>query len=320
MALWNDAATTWNSPVVAWDSLGPSTGETLFGTTTPGTIDSADATSNELGVVFKSSVKGIITGIRFYKASTNTGTHTGRLWTAGGSSLGTASFVSESASGWQQADFASPISIAAGTVYIASYSAPNGHYSVNNNYFTADVVSGHLTALSNANAVAAGLAGDGLFVSPAGTVPTSTFQSSNYWVDVVFTATPANSASFFILPMNPGKTEYAYATNVSANGAICTIGGSGSLSSPTAYTMISYQVNTGSGITAGTISLQVLGGDGTWRSVASSIQPIASGGTIAASTPYTGSIVLGPVHGVQLLVAGLTGGNITFAELGATKQ
>ena len=38
----------------------------------------------EVGVKFRSDASGIVTGIRFYKASTNTGTHVGNLWTANG--------------------------------------------------------------------------------------------------------------------------------------------------------------------------------------------------------------------------------------------
>src|SRR5262249_10556883 len=44
-------------------------------------------------------------------------------------------FTGETGSGWQQASFASPVAIQANTVYVASYFAPNGHYSGNLNYF-----------------------------------------------------------------------------------------------------------------------------------------------------------------------------------------
>ena len=39
---------------------------------------------------------GTITGVRFYKESDNTGTHTGSLWTAGGTLLATGTFSGES--------------------------------------------------------------------------------------------------------------------------------------------------------------------------------------------------------------------------------
>ena len=41
-----------------------------------------DTTPVELGVKFTADYNGTITGIRFYKAAANTGTHIGSLWTA----------------------------------------------------------------------------------------------------------------------------------------------------------------------------------------------------------------------------------------------
>ena len=44
--------------------------------------------------------------------------------------LATATFANETPSGWQAVTFATPVPITAGTTYVASYLAPNGHYSV----------------------------------------------------------------------------------------------------------------------------------------------------------------------------------------------
>ena len=135
---------------------------------------------------------GYIDGIRFYKGTGNTGTHVGYLWTNTGTLLASATFTNETATGWQQVAFANPVLIAADTVYVASYYAPNGDYAADNGYFaTSGVTSGPLQALSNA---AAG--GNGVFVyGTANTFPTSTYDSSNYWVDVVFSSTPPVVAS-----------------------------------------------------------------------------------------------------------------------------
>jgi len=46
---------------------------------TPTQVDSGDAKAVELGVRFRADFNGYISGIRFYKASTNTGTHRGSL-------------------------------------------------------------------------------------------------------------------------------------------------------------------------------------------------------------------------------------------------
>ena len=82
---------------------------------TPGIVDSSDAIALEVGMKFRSDVAGVVTGVRFYKAAANTGTHTGHLWTSTGTLLGSVTFANETASGWQQASFATPLSIAANT-------------------------------------------------------------------------------------------------------------------------------------------------------------------------------------------------------------
>ena len=73
------------------------------------TPDSGDAHSVELGVKFTSEVFGTVTGVRFYKSAANTGTHIGSLWSASGQLLATATFTGETASGWQQVNFSTPV-------------------------------------------------------------------------------------------------------------------------------------------------------------------------------------------------------------------
>src|SRR5262245_60008126 len=75
----------------------------------------------EVGLKFRSSSAGRVTALRFYKGSGNTGTHVGHLWTGGGTLLASATFTGETATGWQQVSFASPVSISANTTYVASY-------------------------------------------------------------------------------------------------------------------------------------------------------------------------------------------------------
>jgi hypothetical protein len=160
--------------------------------------------SDELGVKFQSDVSGFITGVRFYKGVTNTGTHVGNLWTSAGALLATATFTSESASGWQEVDFATPVAVTANTVYVASYHTNAGHYAAEPLYFaSAGVDIPPLHALSNAVA-----GGNGVFIYIAATAfPTMTFSATNYWVDVVFnTPTIAWSAPAPIIypaPLTP---------------------------------------------------------------------------------------------------------------------
>ncbi len=187
-----------------------------------------DPTAVELGVRFKTDVDGVITGIRFYKGSSlNGGTHTGTLWASDGTPLSSATFASETTSGWQQVFFNSPVPVTAGTTYVASYFAPEGHYSLDR------MVDAELTApgLENAvdhaplHALADGDGGgNGLFhLDTTGNDPTfgpgfpnATYQSSNYWVDVLFI--PSSGPSFFVTSRAPlnGATEVSPYTTVTA--------------------------------------------------------------------------------------------------------
>ena len=103
----------------------------------PGAFATQDSSAMELGLKFRTSVPGNLTGVRFYKALENTGTHVGSLWTEAGSPLASVTFSNETASGWQSASFAAPVALQPGTVYVVSYFAPNGHYAGESGYFAA---------------------------------------------------------------------------------------------------------------------------------------------------------------------------------------
>jgi hypothetical protein len=164
--------------------------DTVFDLATPGTVDGGDGGSVELGVKIRSSAAGTINGVRFYKAATNVGTHIGSLWTMSGQLLAEATFTNESASGWQQVTFATPVQIEPNTTYIAGYLAPSGHYSVNGPNLSAGIVNGPLTAEADSSELS-GTEGNGLYAYGSGvTFPTGTYNASNYFVDVLFTPEP----------------------------------------------------------------------------------------------------------------------------------
>ena len=89
------AGSAGNCPCSIWDA-----------SAVPGNPAEPDANPVEVGVKFQADLDGDITGIRFYKGAGNTGTHIGNLWTSTGQLLATATFVNETATGWQQVDFA----------------------------------------------------------------------------------------------------------------------------------------------------------------------------------------------------------------------
>ena len=182
-------------------------------TTTPGTVDRGDGNAVELGVKFTSDLAGYITGIRFYKSAANTGTHIGNLWTSSGTLLASAIFTNESASGWQQVSFSSPVAISANTIYVASYYAPQGHYSDNVGFFaSAGVDNPPLHALANT------VSPNGVYLySSTSTFPSSTASASNYWVDVVYFSTITGSVPT-VVSMSPanGATSVSAGTDVTA--------------------------------------------------------------------------------------------------------
>jgi hypothetical protein len=154
---------------------------TIFDLTAPAVADSGDTSSVELGVKFTADYNGSITGIRFYKSALNTGTHVGSLWSSAGTRLAQVTFANETASGWQTATFASPVSVTAGTTYVASYFAPAGHYS--------GTTMGLDTGVDNAplHAVANSTSANGVYrYGTASGFPTNTYGASNYWVDVTY--------------------------------------------------------------------------------------------------------------------------------------
>ena len=64
--------------------------------------------------------------MRFYKEPDDTGAHTGSLWSSTGQLLASGTFSGETASGWQELDFSSPVAVTAGTTYVASYHTSTG--------------------------------------------------------------------------------------------------------------------------------------------------------------------------------------------------
>ena len=207
----------------------------FMGTTTaPAVPDSTDVQSTEVGAKFTSDINGTITGMRFYKAAANTGTHTGNVWSASGQRLATATFTNETSSGWQTVTFGQPLAITAGTPYIVSYFAPQGHYSQDTGYFYGSPAPNpttnsrvnspplrfNRTTVSNPNGYYS--------YSSTSTFPDENYQSEYYWVDVIFnpvvsaspavtSTTPANNATGRPIATAPTATFNQSVTASSVN-------------------------------------------------------------------------------------------------------
>lgn len=177
----------------------------------PVTTPANDSGSVELGVKFTADTGGWVSGVRFYKGAGNSGTHTGSLWDTGGNRLATGTFSNESASGWQSLTFSGPVQVTAGTTYVASYHAPNGHYSADGNYFAVGYDNGPLHALAKS------AGGNGVYAYSSGsTYPSSNYGGTNYWVDPIFsTAQPGDVTAPTVTRVFPvtGSTSVPRAVN-----------------------------------------------------------------------------------------------------------
>jgi hypothetical protein len=200
-----------DTPMPPTSTVGPSATTVAVGcpctlwssATIPGSV-SGDASAVEVGVKFLADTDGWITGVRFYKGNTNSGTHVGNLWSTTGTLLNTAVFTAESASGWQQVNFPSAVPLIANTTYVASYHTDVGHYAANQNFFTSTGVdNAPLHALSSpANG------GNGVYVyGAASAFPTNTYLATNYWVDVVFTRAGPPTPTATATPGGPTSTR-----------------------------------------------------------------------------------------------------------------
>ena len=84
--------------------------------------------------------------------------------------------------------------------YVASYYPPNGRYSVDDGFFASGgVVNSPLTALQDGVD-----RGNGVYrYGTGGGFPNSTFDASNYWVDVVFTPSGADTTKPTVTDRQP---------------------------------------------------------------------------------------------------------------------
>lgn len=159
---------------------------TIFSASAIPTVDSAtDAAALTVGAKFQVSAPGVITSVRFYKGARNTGTHIGSLWNSSGAQLASATFVNESATGWQEVAFAVPVAVQPGVTYVAGVFLPVGGYA-----FTLSGFAAAGAGLNGVVALADGIDGpNGVFqYSATNAFPNRGFLGTNYWVDVRYRA------------------------------------------------------------------------------------------------------------------------------------
>ena len=265
----------------------------VFGQQPPAVADSGDGGAVELGLRFSPTVSGFVTGVRFFKSAANTGTHTGSLWDSSGTRLATVTFTGETASGWQTATFTSAVAVTAGQTYVASYTAPNGHYSAASLYWSYRGRSaGPLTVSGGFGATPAGV-----YAWAPGSFPTEDFQQSNYFVDAVFSTSDTSPLIATNQAPVAGSTSVPTGTPISAV-----------LSRPVVASSVAFTVKTASGTTvSGTVSY-----DSATRTA--TFTPAVP---LAAETTYTVTLAATDSSGISLS----SGGTWTFttAKTGAAE-
>ena len=230
--------------------------------TPAGSFDPNDPDAQTVGVQFRASSDGFIAGVRFYKEPDDTGAHTGSLWSSTGQLLASGTFSGETASGWQELDFSSPVAVTAGTTYVASYFSSTGHPAATVQGLASAVTNGPLTALAGGGVYAYG---------SSNTFPTSTYNNNNYWVDVVYSPS-AGATAPVVSTESPGAGSTGVAVSVAP---------SATFSQPVTPSTVSFTVkDSGGNSVAGSVSLNA----------ADTVATFTPNNPLAASTTYTATV------------------------------
>lgn len=128
------AAPTTRAVTVTVTDVAEASVVSVFGSATPaGAVLYNDNTQLELGMKFSVSVAGSVNGLRYYRDTADAGdtdVRDGHLWSSTGALLGTVTFVSIAGqSGWQTANFSSPVALVAGQQYTVSYRTSDNYVS-----------------------------------------------------------------------------------------------------------------------------------------------------------------------------------------------
>jgi len=186
----DDAAPLDGAPSEASTDAAP-TSWTLLGNSSPVSPMDPQTTAIEVGVRFTASAPGDVVAIRFFRTVGNPSGYVVHLWSGDGTLLATAEAPPDDGQpiGWREQAIAAT-HVTPSSVYVASYFSSGGTYSYTKNGFATALTSGPLTALASGDS---GTDGNGVFdysMVPLTAPPASTFEETNYFVDVRFSPTP----------------------------------------------------------------------------------------------------------------------------------
>jgi len=208
--------------------------QSIFTTQTPQSSGKNNQ-SREYGTVFASSISGQITALRYWKTSSDSGTHTGRLWRVSDQALlATVTFSSSSTTGWQTQSLSAPVSITAGTQYLVTVSTQR-YYGYTSNGLGSVITNGYLSTIVGNN---------GLYGTTIGAYPTQTNKQTNYFRDVVFVpsggtggGTPTINVTPDTVTLNFGQQQqFSAALGGGASGPVTWSATCGAINSSGLYT------------------------------------------------------------------------------------
>lgn len=167
---------------------------------TPQVAADPDRVGVELGIKFSPGKTGRVTALQYYQSSKAAGVTKATLWSSSGTVLAQASFPESTTPGLRTVSLKTPVELAAGSTYIASYYAPKGAYpSIARDLSTARTMNG-FSLPANAGVYAYG---------SSSKFPTSSYNGSNYLVDVVFTPSVSGGSTMPDSPTVPTPTTTA---------------------------------------------------------------------------------------------------------------
>lgn len=194
-------------------TTGTGTSQSLYTTQTPSLTNVSEGVPVTLGTTLVFAKAGNVTGARFFAPTTvGTGQIEAVFYqvTAGdspgpgtGTVLGTATFPALAAGAWNTVNFSSAIPVLANTAYRIAVRTSEGRYTATGGFFgSAAVVNGDITGIqSGTNPTGVGTLNNGTYVTNNTGYPNLTFNSTSYFIDVVYAAQSSGPVTISLTPV-----------------------------------------------------------------------------------------------------------------------
>jgi hypothetical protein len=155
----------------------PPTGQTIFTSQVPTMFE--NDSRYELGTKFWTDVDGQLAAVRVYTPAAEAGDHLVRVWRAGDGILVAGPYtwnIVAGTEGWKTFTLPTPVEITANMDYIVVVAnSDDRYYAEQLHGFDSPIVNGHLHTY----------VGSGVWTNQLGTMPTWTWENTNYFRDVV---------------------------------------------------------------------------------------------------------------------------------------